>query len=403
MSNVWIPIIIAVVGAVLFVAIWLEHASLSKSIFRPPVPPKRLEKYPSITVIRPIRGLDPGCRENTIALLEQVYPGEVQTLFVFDHVGDPALPVVSEIVRTMPCGKNAQVLIAGPPPPNRTGKLNAMICGLTAARGELIAFNDSDSRPTPYLLRVLADELLSNDKIGCAFTPVVTHRAPQTAGEVGYTLLVNAWYGPAVTAASGQTGELPFIMGELMLLSRKAIDAIGGLECAQGQLVDDMYLGACIHKAGLKNVMVRWPLPLVTDRIDMKDFFHLFRRWLACSQSGLPPDFLRRNWRRGVEAGAAFALTLLGLFVGHGWAAIFPGAALLLFSWSQLELHEKFSGQRVQLKHAWMPAVLPLIGGIVQISTRLKPKISWRGRSYDLNASATLSQRPHEERASSAL
>lgn len=400
MPNIGFPLFFATTGVILFVAIWLEHVRLAKSVFRPPVPPKRLDHYPSITVIRPIRGLDPGCRENTLALLEQVYPGEVQTLFVFDHVGDPALPIVSEIVRTLPCGKNAQVLIAGPPPPQRTGKLNAMICGLNAARGELIAFNDSDSRPTPYLLRVLADELMSNPKIGCTFTPVVTHRAPQTAGEAGYTLLVNSWYGPAVSAAAGESGELPFIMGELMLLTRDAIKAIGGLECAEGQLVDDMYLGACIHRAGLKNVMVRWPLPLVTDRITFKDFFRLFRRWIACSHSGLPQDFLRTNWRRGVEAGLAAVFTLLSLFLGHGWAALFPTAALLLFVWSQLELHEKFSGQRLKLKHAWMPAALPLIGGVVQAHTKIFPTIDWRGRSYSLDEAAKLA-RAQPERATS--
>lgn len=393
MSTVWIPLSFAAAGLFLFLAIWLEHTRLARAVFRPPVPPRRRKRYPSITVIRPIRGLDPGCKENTLALLEQVYPGEVQTLFVFDHVGDPALPLVSELVRTLPGARNAQVLIAGPPPPHRTGKLNAMICGLEHARGELIAFNDSDSRPTPYLLRLLADELLSDPGIGCTFTPVVTHRAPVTIGEAGYTLLMNAWYGPSVTAAGGASGELPFIMGELMLLTRKAIAAIGGLECAEGQLVDDMYLGACVRKAGLKNVMVRWPLPIVTDRLSLGEFFKLFRRWIACSQSGLPSDFLRANRLRGAEAGGALALTLAALFSGHGWAALFPGAALALFVWSQYVLHEKFSGQRLMLRHLWVPAVLPLVGGLVTVSTKLDPRIDWRGRSYDLDQGSRLAER----------
>src|SRR3954470_5166154 len=102
MSSLWLPIAFAVLGTALFISIWFDHTRLSRAVFRPPVPPRRHESYPSITVIRPIRGLDPGCKENTLALLEQVYPGEVQTLFVFDHVGDPALPIVSEIVRTHP-------------------------------------------------------------------------------------------------------------------------------------------------------------------------------------------------------------------------------------------------------------------------------------------------------------
>ncbi|MBL8953279.1 MAG: glycosyltransferase [Myxococcaceae bacterium] len=382
----------AAAAIVLLLAIIIEHVRLSRAVIRPPVPPRKLERYPSITVIRPIRGLDAGCKENTIALLEQVYPGEVQTLFVFDHVGDPALPLVSELVRTLPSGKNAQVLIAGPPPPQRTGKLNAMICGLAHARGELIAFNDSDTRPTPYLLRLLADALMSRPGIGCTFTPVVTHRPPVTVGEAGYALLVNSWYGPSVTAAAGPRGELPFIMGELMLLTREAIQKIGGLECCEGQLVDDMHLGRCIAKVGLKNVMVRWPLPIVTDRLSLKEFFKLFRRWIACSTSGLPASFIRANWLRGIEAGGAIALTVAGLFTMPLWATLPAVAALVAFTWSQLELHEKFSGQRLKKRHAWVPAALPLAGGVVMASTKIDPKVDWRGRSYSLDEAARLAR-----------
>ena len=51
MAHLWVPIVFAVAGVVLFVAIWAEHLRLSKAVFRPPVPPRRHEHYPSITVI----------------------------------------------------------------------------------------------------------------------------------------------------------------------------------------------------------------------------------------------------------------------------------------------------------------------------------------------------------------
>ena len=47
------------------------------------------------------------------------------------------------------------MLLAGKPPPGRTGKLNAMMLGEARAQGELIAFSDSDTRPGPHLVRVL--------------------------------------------------------------------------------------------------------------------------------------------------------------------------------------------------------------------------------------------------------
>ncbi len=167
--------------------------------------------YPSVTVIRPIRGLDAGCRENTLALLHQHYAGQRETLFVFDSSSDAGLPIVSELIRGR---RDARIIIAGPPPPHRTGKLNAMICAMAQAKGELIAFNDSDTRPAPWLLRELVDALMTNPLAGSSFAPVVTHRAPHTAGETGYSLLVNAWCTGrgAAARAAGPMEQLPFIM-----------------------------------------------------------------------------------------------------------------------------------------------------------------------------------------------
>ena len=56
-------------------------------------------------------------------------------------------------------------------------------------------------------------------------------------------------------------GELPFIMGQLMVFRRPALRAIGGVACAEGQLVDDMYIGKRVHEAGF-----RGPALLQLDR-----------------------------------------------------------------------------------------------------------------------------------------
>src|SRR3954469_11215120 len=110
----------ALLGGGLLAFLLRGHLQLGGSIHRPAVPPLRRSHYPSITVIRPIRGLDPGCRENTLALLNQVYPGTRQTIFVFDSNTDPAWAVVKEAVRDSINGRDARLLVAGPPPPERT-------------------------------------------------------------------------------------------------------------------------------------------------------------------------------------------------------------------------------------------------------------------------------------------
>ena len=111
---------------------------------------KPLPRYPSVTVIRPIRGLDAGAEQNIPAALDNGYPGRVETIFVFDDASEPALPLARAAIaahRRAGSPGSARVVFCGQPRAGRTGKLNAMIAGMEVAAGELIAFADSDIRP----------------------------------------------------------------------------------------------------------------------------------------------------------------------------------------------------------------------------------------------------------------
>jgi len=385
-------VVFPALGALLLLLILLGHRQLARAIQRPAIPPPRLTRYPAVTMIRPIRGLDIGSRQNAVALLDQDYPGELETLFILDTESDPAYPVMVEVVGARPASPNrrTEVLLAGKPPPGRTGKLNAMILGEARARGEVIAFSDSDTRPGPHLVRVLVEELVARPEAGATFAPIIAQSDETQAGDVGYELLVNAWYSASVALAAGARRELPFIMGQMMVVTRKALAAVGGVQCAQGQFVDDMYIGQCIARAGFKNVIVPYPLRVVTGGLGARQFIRVFRRWLLFSQGGLPAAFVWPNWVRGILYFAALGATATALASAAWFSAILPGAAAALFVWSQFDLQKRLGGPSVALKHVWVPVVLPVVAALVALSTKVNRNVDWRGRSYRLDASAKL-------------
>ncbi|HEX6245747.1 MAG TPA: glycosyltransferase, partial [Polyangiales bacterium] len=350
---------LALLGAALFLRILVSHRRMWR-LLAPATPAAGSTRaYPSLTVIRPIKGLDAGARENTEALLAQDYPGPLQTLFVLDSSADPAYPLVSELVAAS--GKDARVLLAGSRPARRTGKLHAMIAGMAQAEGELIAFSDSDSRPAPGLLRQLADELAARPEAGSSFAPAVTLGDPRTFSEMVYGLMINSWYGAAAAEVAGEKRELPFIMGQIMLLRRSALTAIGGLESAEGQLVDDMFLGARLTRFGYTNVMVQAPLHLVTGPLSFRALVTLLQKWMAFSRSGLPASFLQRNFVRGAEFGVALVGTLLSLALAAPLAVLSMGAALSLWVYSQMTLYGRLSGAKTEARLAWVPLVVPFL------------------------------------------
>jgi ceramide glucosyltransferase len=389
----------AAAGAILLVLSLRTHAQLRTALARMRQPPPRLARYPSVTVIRPIRGIDVEARDNLAAAFATGYPGAVETLFVLDDASDPALPLVHEAIATARRAGHrepARVLFAGSPPPGRTGKLNAMIAGLAAAHGELVAFADSDTRPGPGALRVLVETLLSDPRAGSAFAPVYVPGPRFTAGDVGYALMLNALYGPSASlAAAGNGGALPFIMGQYMIFRREALHAIGGLESASGQLVDDMHLGGEVARAGYKNLMTSCPVPIIEHGMGLGEFARTYRRWIIFSRSGLPSwSFKWPAWVRGLEFWGATLLTLLAIATGHGVGALVPLAAAVVSSLSLVDLHEAAGGRRLAPRHVWVPAAMLLTVPLVYVSTLLHRGVRWRGRTYALDQKARLEARP---------
>jgi ceramide glucosyltransferase len=353
----------------------------------------RLSQFPSLSVIRPIRGADVGAAQNYAAALDNGYPGEIETLFVFDDAADPGYPIAVAAVRAHYEGGghgDAGIIIAGQPPRGMTGKLHAMLVGERHARHELLAFGDSDTRPDREVLAVTVATLLETRAAGCAFAPVVCNQPAQRVGDVGYASMINMWYGPAVATAARKSGDVPFIMGQLMVFTRECLRRIGGVGCARGELVDDMAIGKHVARSGLRNVMSPAPLHLATGGMTLGEFMKLLKRWMAFGRSGLPFEFTWPLWARALEFWIAMVTLLLSLYTHHYRVAVAPAAALLAFEVSLLMLNRRFGGAPVAPRHLWMPFMIPVLAPYQTVSAMFCKRVDWRGRAYDLDVNARL-------------
>lgn len=355
--------------------------------------PKYSGKYPSVSVIRPVKGLDVGAEENFRAALNTGYPGEVETIFVFDDVNDPAyhiaLHVAKDFAATSDNGR-ISLVVAGPPPKGRTGKLHAMIAGQKRAKNELIAFSDSDTRPDKNVLRILVETLLSTPGAGSSFIPVVIDQPIKKAGDVFYALMQNVLYAPWALMALGKNRELPFIMGQYMLFTRACLKAIGGVECAQGQLVDDMYIGKCVAKAGYLNVVCPYSLTIVSNGLSIKQFIPIYRKWLYFSKNGLPFSFTWRQWIFCTPFYLLIALLPIALYNGEIMTAWLAAVTLAMFIFGLTVIHRDYGGSPIPLRLFWAPFAMLLFAPAIMLSNELNHTVSWRGRSYNLNKKAGL-------------
>jgi len=397
---------IALGSLLLFATIW-DHFRLRRSLFEQRAAARWLasgrgrslagKPLPSVTVVRPVRGLDVDAAKNLAAALDNDYPGEVETIFVFDDDLDPAFATVRQAIADhVAAGRRgtAMLMVAGAPPATMTGKLHAMIAGLERATGELVAFGDSDTRPHPYSLRLAVEKLLTTDRAGSVFVPVVAAEASQTAGDVGAALMLNGLYGPAVADTVRRTGDMPFIMGQLMVFRRETLKSLHDLRSVRGELVDDMRIGMDVVAAGLRNVVSQDTLPVVIRGLGLLEFARMFRRWLIFSRSGLPAwSFKLPLWLRGAEFWLGFLMALLALLNRQYLIAIPAAATVVAVSVSMVRLHRALGGAAIGWRHAWVPAAILLLSPLVLASAIVKPEVAWRGRTYQLDASSKLHRR----------
>ena len=384
-----------VLAAALGGLLWRDHRSLARAM-KPPAPPPRLARYPSVSVIRPIKGLDPELEGNLHAALDHGYPGRVETLFVFDDEREPGVSAVEKAIalhRESGRPGTAEILFCGPPPPGRTGKLNAMLAGLRRAGGELIAFADSDVRSDGAALRILVETLLGSPGAGSAFAPVVASEPAHSLGDAACAMLLNGLYTPAAARALRRGhGELPFILGQLMVFTREALRRIGGLERAGGQLVDDLYIGALVARAGLRNVASCHPIRIIQYGLSQAQALAHYSRWMTFSRTGIP------QWSFKLPIALRATLFWLGLLAAVAAAA--SGGALLAAAWAALAagvvasvdaLHQRTGCAPLRPRHWLAPAVLFLLAPPVFARILLvQRRVDWRGRSYELDPRSRL-------------
>jgi len=106
---------------------------------------------PPVTLIVPLKGLEPGLAENLQSLAEQDYP-DYELIVAVHAADDPAVDLVNA---------KARLVVAGP---GRTGtgeKINNLLAAVAVARpaSEVLAFADSDGRVTRGWLRGLVAPL----------------------------------------------------------------------------------------------------------------------------------------------------------------------------------------------------------------------------------------------------
>ena len=201
---------------------------------------------PSISILKPLCGLEPDLEQNLTSFCKQDYP-YYNVVFTARDPADPALGIAENVRVANP---QTQIVVAsGGGAPASNPKIENLEAAMPFARGDIIVISDSDMRADSQYLRGIAAQF-EDPRVGAA-TALFTARSTGTLVTRLGTLLVNDQFIPSVLVATAFE-PLTYCFGATAAVRREALARIGGLEALGPYLADDYMLGRAVSKLGYR-------------------------------------------------------------------------------------------------------------------------------------------------------
>ena len=238
--------VLLIFGAAAFVfQLMALVAALRRLRVRDPEP----SHFPGVSILKPVRGLDPDFYEFIRSHAVQDYP-RFEILFGVSHPDDPAIAEIERLAVEYP-RVPIRLIVTCPEAANpKVGVLEKLAA---AASHPVLLVNDSDIRvPRDYLRRVVAPL----EDPGCGVVTCL-YRAcargwPGRLEAIG----IATDFAPGVLVAP-LVGISEFALGSTMVFRAADLEAIGGFGALSDYIADDYQLGRRISEMGKRVVLSR--------------------------------------------------------------------------------------------------------------------------------------------------
>ena len=327
---------------------------------------------PPVSILKPVRGLDPDAYDNFASFCRQDYP-EYEIVFCVGDRTDPVLPVIEKVIADFP-DRTIRVLFGSGR--EATNDKVAKLARLSSdARYEILVINDSDVRAEPDYLRTVVAPL-ADPKVGavtCFYVPTDEKTLVQKLQTVGmysdfYPGIVVAW----------QLDGVKFALGPTIATSRARLAGFGGYEKIENRPADDLLVGRLIAEQGYEVKLIPYSVLTVADFQSLRDLFLKRLRWIVVMRHMRPWGHIGLIFTLGLPWSlAAFAIA------PTAWAGgIFLGAYLALRIAMTLQIEAWGLKQPVPWLSLALIPVWDAMAFVIWAASFTRSTIRWRDRDY---------------------
>ena len=328
-----------------------------------------------ISVLKPVRGLDPNAYENFASFCRQEYP-EFEILFAVSDADDPVVPVVRKLIADFPHRPIRLIVVT-----ERLGQNSKVsnLCRLAReARHDLLVITDSDVRVEPGYLRSVA-AMFRDPGVGGLTALYRGNDNLQFIAAMDCAGSSAVFCGAALVAR--ELEGLKFMVGSTMATTKQRLAEIGGFEAMVDLHSDDYELGRRIASRGYRIELLPEPVQMAFPSQTLGAYLRHELRWAI----GI------RNIRPGGHFGILFTHGLPWAIAAAFVAPSEAVAAAYLGAYFALRFAMAWTvgvwGLRdpVLRRRFWLLPIRDLLSFFVWLASFGMNQIEWRGSAFTLD------------------
>jgi ceramide glucosyltransferase len=348
----------------------LSMAACLRQAFRKPY----LSTFqPPVSILKPIRGLDPDMYSAFISQAQQNYP-EFEILFGTADEADPAIPCIRQLQADYPA---VPIHLHIGTEPAANAKVGVLSLLGRHARFPIWLVNDSDIRVTPaYLNEVVAP--LKEAAVGlvtCLYRP-----APYSAASSWEAFGIAIDFMPS-TLVAPLVGVREFGLGSTLCFRAADFQAVGGFAAIRDYIADDYQLAKRIVHSGKRAYLSHYVVETSLGDSTWAGVWEHQLRWARTIRASKGPGF------------AGLPLTYTGVWIVAAlYLHLWPVAAALFFLRVLAALASGWLVLRLKRSVFWaaLAPLWDLYAFLVWLASYKSRQIRWRDRRLRISPDGRL-------------
>ncbi len=327
---------------------------------------------PPVSILKPVRGLDPEAYENFASFCRQDYP-EYEILFCVGESGDPGLPVIERLIRDFP-ERRIRVLF-GPGRIAANDKVAKLVRLVHEAQHEVVVINDSDVRVEPDYLRTLVAPLAdaSVGAVTCFYAATGEKSFAENLQTIGmfsdfYAGILVAW----------QLDGIKFALGPSIATTRARLAEFGGYEAIENRPADDLLVGRLIAEQGHEVALLPYTVLTVADFESMGALVHKRLRWMVVMRHMRPWGHFGLLCTQGLPWSLAAAAIHPSAAVACGYLGMYAALrAAMTWVIGIRGLEQRGLWRKMALVPVW-----DALAFVIWLASFTRKSIRWRNAKY---------------------